>query len=172
MVVIVNIVATGNLSNIDYIQALDDFGPRKWQHILVPLPRSKCLLFPNGAVTIVGIRAINHLATVPRELSLYLPGSSLNTELQIRNIVGTFSLGHKIVLEQIYEFLKQSMLMSYSPEMFPGLKVTIKESLVALLFHSGKVVITGAKIEQDLKYAEDRVIAIVRNIKGHNTDQP
>ena len=170
MVVIVNIVATGKLCNIDYKQAVNDFGPRKWQHILVPLPRSKCLLFPNGAVTIVGIRAIHHIATIHRELSLYLPGSSLNSELQIRNIVGTFSLGHKIVLEHIYESLKQSMLMSYSPEMFPGLKVPIKESLVALLFHSGKVVVTGAKIEQELMYAEERVKAIVEDIKGHNTD--
>jgi transcription initiation factor TFIID TATA-box-binding protein len=69
-------------------------------------------------------------------------------ELKIQNIVSSASLGGKIDLELAVSKLVKTM---YEPEQFPGLIYRMDvPKVVILIFASGNLVCTGAKKEQDV----------------------
>ena len=76
-------------------------------------------------------------------------------ELKIQNIVASASLGGMIDLEKAAFKLERTM---YEPEQFPGLIYRMSEpKVVILLFASGKLVCTGAKKEQDVYEAVQKL---------------
>ncbi len=76
-------------------------------------------------------------------------------ELKIQNIVASASLGGMIDLEKSAYTLGKTM---YEPEQFPGLIYRMQEpKVVILLFASGKLVCTGAKREQDVYDAVEKL---------------
>jgi transcription initiation factor TFIID TATA-box-binding protein len=76
-------------------------------------------------------------------------------ELKIQNIVASVALGGLIDLEKAAFTLGKSM---YEPEQFPGLIYRMEEpKVVILLFASGKLVCTGAKKEQDVYDAVEKL---------------
>jgi len=69
-------------------------------------------------------------------------------DLKVVNIVASASLGGMIDLEKAAFTLGKTM---YEPEQFPGLIYRMDDpKVVILLFASGKLVCTGAKKEQDV----------------------
>jgi len=66
---------------------------------------------------------------------------------KVRNIVARFNIGKNIPLERLARTLPRSM---YEPEQFPGLIFRIQDSLVSLIFASGKGVLVGAKSINEL----------------------
>jgi transcription initiation factor TFIID TATA-box-binding protein len=80
-------------------------------------------------------------------------------ELKIQNIVASASLGGMIDLEKAAYTLGKTM---YEPEQFPGLIYRMDEpKVVILLFASGKLVCTGAKKEEDVYTAVQKLHGIV-----------
>jgi transcription initiation factor TFIID TATA-box-binding protein len=76
-------------------------------------------------------------------------------EMKIQNIVASGVLGGLIDLEKAAYTLEHAM---YEPEQFPGLIYRMAEpKVVILLFASGKLVCTGAKKEQDVYVAVDKL---------------
>ena len=76
-------------------------------------------------------------------------------ELKIQNIVASASLGGTIDLEKSAYELGRTM---YEPEQFPGLIYRMDEpKVVILLFASGKLVCTGAKREDDVYDAVNKL---------------
>ena len=74
--------------------------------------------------------------------------------VNIQNVVASVDLYFKIPLEKVASILMTSSEVSYIPEQFPGLVVKIKEPKTsALVFSSGKMVITGAKSASGIKEA-------------------
>ncbi len=84
-------------------------------------------------------------------------------ELQIVNIVGTAGLEHDIPLEKMAAALPNT---EYNPEQFPGLVIRIRQPKTsALIFRSGKVVITGAKSMEEMK---ETINAIKKHLEKIN----
>ncbi|EFX63104.1 hypothetical protein DAPPUDRAFT_335934, partial [Daphnia pulex] len=55
---------------------------------------------------------------------------------------------------------------SYEAEIFPGLIYKMKQpKLVLLIFCSGKIVLTGAKVRQDIYDGFTNIYPILRNFK-------
>ena len=82
--------------------------------------------------------------------------SRLSTKIQ--NIVASANLGGTIDLVRLYESQRLDERMMYEPEQFPALIYRMKEPrAVILLFSSGKLVCTGAKKEEDVYRAVDRL---------------
>jgi transcription initiation factor TFIID TATA-box-binding protein len=76
-------------------------------------------------------------------------------ELKIQNIVASASLGGRIDLELAVSTLVKTM---YEPEQFPGLIYRMDEpKVVILIFASGNLVCTGAKKEQDVYDAVNKL---------------
>ena len=75
--------------------------------------------------------------------------------MKIQNIVASAALGGLIDLEKAAFSLGKTM---YEPEQFPGLIYRMEEpKVVILLFASGKLVCTGAKKEQDVYDAVEKL---------------
>jgi len=74
---------------------------------------------------------------------------------KIQNIVASTSLGTELDLPAIAISLDGS---KYEPEQFPGLIYRLKDPKTStLLFHSGKVICTGAKSLEHVKIAINKV---------------
>jgi len=85
------------------------------------------------------------------------------TEITIQNIVVSTSLEHDIPLIKLAEVLPNT---EYNPEQFPGLVMRIKDPKTsALIFSSGKIVLTGAKSLVKVKESLQKIIKNLAKIK-------
>jgi len=82
--------------------------------------------------------------------------------ISIENIVASADVGGDVDLEKAAQVLDNIM---YEPEQFPGAIYRMEEpKVVILIFFTGKLVITGAKREEQVHEAADKI----RNILMDN----
>ena len=87
-------------------------------------------------------------------------------DFKIQNIVGSIDVKFSIRLE--YFHTCHSQFCSYEPELFPGLIYRmLKPKVVLLIFVSGKVVITGAKLRSEINEAFENIYPILKAFKKH-----
>ncbi len=90
----------------------------------------------------------------------------------IQNVVASADLHAKINLEKAASILVYTAEVSYIPEQFPGLVVKIKEPKTsALVFSSGKMVITGAKSSEMIEEAVDVLAHLLQTEAGVNIEK-
>ena len=77
----------------------------------------------------------------------------------VRNIVATMNLGKKLNIVSLAQNLSKSI---YEPDQFPGLIFKIPDSCTFLIFASGKIVISGAKSEEQLSACAKNIFKLVR----------
>jgi len=108
-------------------------------------------VFASGKLISVGTKspeqAHAELLKAGNILKKYKLIKSFKIEPLVRNIVARFNIGKNIPLERLARTLPRSM---YEPEQFPGLIFRIQDSLVSLIFASGKGVLVGAKSINEL----------------------
>lgn len=125
-------------------------------------PKAAALIFHSGKIVCTGAQGIDlvHEAVAQvagdlRELGLAVPSSPTVT---VQNIVSSADLGERLNLNAIAIGLGLEQT-EYEPEQFPGLVYRLDgPDVVALLFGSGKLVLTGGKereaIEEGLEVVE------------------
>ena len=177
MAAICNIVLVGKLKGVNFSKVLAEYKPsqirrQKFTGVTIPLPESTCLLFPNGSITIVGVKSMCAINSLPMHLSCILPEGVLDTAgenchldyipgLRVCNIVASFSVGRKIAINSLYNSLKSTTRLTYTPETFPGMTIRLEGSLVAIVFHSGKIIITGAKSPTEITIGQMKVTHMI-----------
>ena len=83
-------------------------------------------------------------------------------KISVVNIVISSSLEQDIPLEKMAATLSNT---EYNPEQFPGLVIRIKEPKTsALIFSSGKIVLTGARSMEDVERSIDKIIKSLKKI--------
>ena len=109
-------------------------------------PKSSCLLFPNGKIVCVGAKTMSDVkTTIDKVAKLVNAPLIISSEITVRNVVGTFSFGKELKLQNLYEKLRLHHKLSFEPELFPGIKIQVgPDNIIANVFRSGKVVVTGA----------------------------
>ena len=115
-------------------------------------PKTATLIFNSGKMVCTGAKSEKEARRAVMRVIKELKKSGIiiisKPELKTQNIVASVSLGGMIDLEQAVIKLAKTM---YEPEQFPGLIYRMAEpKVVILLFSSGKLVCTGAKKEQDV----------------------
>ena len=97
-------------------------------------------------------KAVNKVIVELKDNGIVIVGKP---EIQIQNIVASASLGGKVDLERSAFSLGRTM---YEPEQFPGLIYRMDDpKVVILLFASGKLVCTGAKKEEEVYRAVNKL---------------
>jgi len=122
-------------------------------------PKTATLIFNSGKMVCTGAKSEKEARRAVMKVIKELKKSGIiiigKPELKIQNIVASASLGGMIDLEKSAYTLGKTM---YEPEQFPGLIYRMAEpKVVILLFASGKLVCTGAKREQDVYEAVDKL---------------
>ena len=158
-----NIVATVTLDQKLDLNAIArsvpniEYDPEEFPGLILRLesPRLTALIFNSGKMVVTGakstqmlIKGFKHIMRIFVRHGIIIVGKP---KIQIQNIVASANLGVEIDLEKAAYLLPNTM---YEPEQFPGLIHRMKEpKVVLLIFSSGKMVITGAKSEEDVQKA-------------------
>jgi transcription initiation factor TFIID TATA-box-binding protein len=126
-------------------------------------PKSAALIFRSGKIVCTGAKStqdvhesLHIVFDKLRELQIQVED---DPEITVQNIVTSADLGHTLNLNAIAIGLGLENI-EYEPEQFPGLVYRLEEpSVVALLFGSGKLVITGGKKPEDAERAVEEIVA-------------
>ena len=82
------------------------------------------------------------------------------TDFKIQNIVGSCDIKFPIRLEGLAS--RHHNFSSYEPELFPGLIYRMmKPKIVLLIFVSGKIVLTGAKVREEIYQAFELIYPVL-----------
>ncbi len=126
-------------------------------------PKTATLIFNSGKMVCTGAKSEKEARRAVMKVIKELKKGGIiiisKPELKIQNIVASGILGGMIDLEKAAYSLGHTM---YEPEQFPGLIYRMAEpKVVILLFASGKLVCTGAKKEEDVYVAVDKLHALL-----------
>jgi transcription initiation factor TFIID TATA-box-binding protein len=140
-----------------------DYEPERFPGLIYRMkdPKTATLLFHSGKVVCTGAKSsdqvklsIDKLTNQLRKLGITLDSEP---EITVQNIVASSDLGQKINLNIIAITLGLERV-EYEPEQFPGLVYRLDSpKVVLLLFGSGKLVCTGARVPQDVEDAVDKI---------------
>jgi transcription initiation factor TFIID TATA-box-binding protein len=122
-------------------------------------PKIASLIFSSGKVVLTGIRTNQDLHDGLDIIMQSLRDAGIETyaepQVAVTNIVCSYDMGKYINLNKVVITLNLENI-EYEPEQFPGLVYRIEDpKIVALLFSSGKIILTGGKTVEDIKRGLD-----------------
>jgi len=142
-----------------------EYSPRVFPGLVFRLkkPKTATLIFETGKMVCTGAKsekeAIQAVNKVVKELKTHGIQVLNKPAIKIQNIVASGALNGEIDLENVVYKLKRVM---YEPEQFPGAVFRMDEpKVVFLIFSAGKIVCVGAKKEQDVYDAVDKLQVIL-----------
>lgn len=146
-----------------------DYNPDQFPGLVYRLeqPKITALIFKSGKMVVTGAKSVNQLVFAVKKILKTLINKGVpiqgKPQIQVQNIVASANLGAVVDLEKAALALPGSM---YEPEQFPGLIYRMEKPVVVLLiFSSGKMVVTGAKREEEVVKA---VNSIYERLKENN----
>ncbi len=118
-------------------------------------PKIASLIFSSGKVVLTGIRDNQSLEVGLKLIIGKMKEAGIacydEPRVAVTNIVCSYDIGNKINLNKVVMTLSLENI-EYEPEQFPGLVYRIADpKIVALLFSSGKIILTGGKNMEDIK---------------------
>ncbi|MCC6014604.1 MAG: TATA-box-binding protein [Desulfurococcaceae archaeon] len=145
-----------------------EYDPEEFPGLVLRLdnPKLTALVFSTGKMVITGAKSTQMLIKgFKRILRLFYKHGILITgkpRVQIQNVVASANLNAEVNLEIAAEQLDNVM---YEPEQFPGLIYKMDDpKVVLLIFSSGKMVITGAKSEEEVAQAVKNIYEKLKSI--------
>jgi transcription initiation factor TFIID TATA-box-binding protein len=126
-------------------------------------PKIAMLIFSSGKVICTGARSNKDIeaALVHLKKKLQEGGVRIMKEpvVEIQNIVASSSIDVKVNLDKL---ALECWNTEYEPEQFPGLVYRLDDpKTVMLIFRSGKMIITGAKNQRDIRMAAEKTRDVV-----------
>jgi len=168
-----NVVASASLDQkIDLLAIMKvfrnvEYRPKQFPGLVFRLkrPKTATLIFGSGKMVCTGAksekmakRAVNKVVRELKNNGIIILGKP---SITIQNIVASANLHGKIDLEIAADIMENVM---YEPEQFPGLIYRMSDpKVVMLLFASGKLVCTGAKNEDMVKEAVEKLHVILQD---------
>ena len=167
IVTIQNVVATGTLNQKVDLNAIvksfpgAEYRPEQFPGLVFRLkrPRTAMLIFSSGKIVCTGARSGKQSRTAIMKVVKELKNCGIiiikKPSFKVVNTVAFASLGGKVDLEKAVSTLGKAM---YEPEQFPGLILRMDEPMVVMLiFATGNLVVTGARVEQDVYDAVNKL---------------
>ncbi|CAF0979267.1 unnamed protein product, partial [Brachionus calyciflorus] len=170
-----NIVSTVNLGcplelkKIALYARNAEYNPKRFAAVIMRIrsPRTTALIFSSGKMVCTGAKSEEDSRLAARKYARIIQKLGFDAkfmDFKIQNIVGSIDVGFCLRLECFHTC--HSQFSSYEPELFPGLIYRLHEpKVVLLIFVSGKVVITGAKLRTEINEAFEKIYPILKNFK-------
>jgi transcription initiation factor TFIID TATA-box-binding protein len=162
-----NVVASATLDQkIDLLSIMKafrnvEYRPKQFPGLVFRLkrPKTATLIFASGKMVCTGAKSEKQARGAVKKVVRELKNSGIvilgRPEIVIQNIVASANLGGRIDLEMAANVMDNIM---YEPEQFPGLIYRMTDpKVVMLLFASGKLVCTGAKKEEMVREAVEKL---------------
>ncbi|KAI9593920.1 Brf1-Tbp-Dna ternary complex [Syncephalis fuscata] len=170
-----NIVATVNLDcrldlkTIAMHARNAEYNPKRFAAVIMRIrePKTTALIFASGKMVVTGAKSEDDSRLAARKYArivqkLGFPAKF--TDFKIQNIVGSCDVKFPIRLEGLA--YSHGHYSSYEPELFPGLIYRmVKPKIVLLIFVSGKIVLTGAKVREEIYQAFDTIYPVLAEFR-------
>lgn len=170
-----NIVSTVNLSckldlkKIALHARNAEYNPKRFAAVIMRIrePRTTALIFSSGKMVCTGAKSEDDSRLAARKYARIIQKLGFTAkflDFKVQNMVGSCDVRFPIRLEGLV--LTHGRFSSYEPELFPGLIYRmVKPRIVLLIFVSGKVVLTGAKVRQEIYDAFENIYPILKSFK-------
>jgi transcription initiation factor TFIID TATA-box-binding protein len=127
-------------------------------------PKTTALIFASGKMVVTGAKSEDDSKLASRKYARIIQKLGFHakfTDFKIQNIVGSCDIKFPIRLEGLAS--RHHNFSSYEPELFPGLIYRmIKPKIVLLIFVSGKIVLTGAKVREEIYQAFEMIYPVLQ----------
>jgi transcription initiation factor TFIID TATA-box-binding protein len=172
-----NIVATVNLDcrldlkTIALHARNAEYNPKRFAAVIMRIrePKTTALIFASGKMVVTGAKSEDDSKLASRKYARIIQKLGFNakfTDFKIQNIVGSCDIKFPIRLEGLAS--RHHNFSSYEPELFPGLIYRmIKPKIVLLIFVSGKIVLTGAKVREEIYQAFEMIYPVLQGMCHH-----
>ena len=131
-------------------------------------PKTTALIFASGKMVVTGAKSEDDSKLASRKYARIIQKLGFNakfTDFKIQNIVGSCDIKFPIRLEGLAS--RHHNFSSYEPELFPGLIYRMmKPKIVLLIFVSGKIVLTGAKVREEIYQAFEMIYPVLTGKYG------
>ncbi|WKY12167.1 hypothetical protein Q1695_003612 [Nippostrongylus brasiliensis] len=170
-----NIVATVDLGRRIDLKKLTlhsrntEYNPKRFSAVIMRIrePRTTALIFSSGKMVTTGAKSESASRQASRKFARIVQKVGFNVkfaDFKVQNIVGSCDVRFSIRLEGLC--IMHAQFSTYEPELFPGLIYRmVHPRVVLLIFVSGKVVITGARHQDDIDQAFHHIYPILRRFK-------
>ena len=130
-------------------------------------PKTTALIFASGKMVITGAKSEDDSRLARRKYARIIQKLGFEarfSEFKIQNIVGSCDVRFPIRLEGLA--YSHGVYSSYEPELFPGLIYRmVKPKVVLLIFVSGKIVLTGAKVREEIYTAFNLILPVLSEFR-------
>ncbi|XP_071035157.1 TATA-box-binding protein isoform X2 [Parasteatoda tepidariorum] len=146
-----------------------EYNPKRFAAVIMRIrePRTTALIFSSGKMVCTGAKSEEQSRLAARKYARIVQKLGFEAkflDFKIQNMVGSCDVKFPIRLEGLV--LTHSQFSSYEPELFPGLIYRmVKPRIVLLIFVSGKVVLTGAKVRAEIYEAFENIYPILKGFK-------
>ncbi|RJS83985.1 TATA box-binding protein [Candidatus Bathyarchaeota archaeon] len=133
-------------------------------------PKSCILIFNTGKMVCTGTKSVDESFNVVKRVVDQLRKAGIIStdkfEFKVQNIVASVDLGDVTIdIERVVYMIRKRIM--YEPEQFPGAIYRMEDpKVVFLIFSSGKLVCAGAKKEEEVYRAVDKLISILKDVGG------
>nr|6NJQ_A Chain A, TATA-box-binding protein 1 [Arabidopsis thaliana]6NJQ_B Chain B, TATA-box-binding protein 1 [Arabidopsis thaliana] len=170
-----NIVSTVNLDcKLDLkaiaLQARNaEYNPKRFAAVIMRIrePKTTALIFASGKMVCTGAKSEDFSKMAARKYARIVQKLGFPAkfkDFKIQNIVGSCDVKFPIRLEGLA--YSHAAFSSYEPELFPGLIYRMKvPKIVLLIFVSGKIVITGAKMRDETYKAFENIYPVLSEFR-------
>ncbi|PLW08288.1 hypothetical protein PCANC_08507 [Puccinia coronata f. sp. avenae] len=170
-----NIVATVNLEcrldlkTIALHARNAEYNPKRFAAVIMRIrePKTTALIFASGKMVVTGAKSEDDSRLAARKYARIVQKLGFEakfTEFKIQNIVGSCDVRFPIRLEGLA--YNHGHFSSYEPELFPGLIYRmVKPKVVLLIFVSGKIVLTGAKVREEIYQAFNNIYPVLSEFR-------
>jgi len=170
-----NIVATVNLDcrldlkTIALHARNAEYNPKRFAAVIMRIrePKTTALIFASGKMVVTGAKSEDDSRLASRKYARIIQKLGFNakfTDFKIQKIVGSCDIKFPIRLEGLAS--RHHNFSSYEPELFPGLIYRMmKPKIVLLIFVSGKIVLTGAKVREEIYQAFELIYPVLSDFR-------
>ncbi|XP_020092615.1 TATA-box-binding protein-like isoform X2 [Ananas comosus] len=170
-----NIVSTVNLDcKLDLkaiaLQARNaEYNPKRFAAVIMRIrePKTTALIFASGKMVCTGAKSEQQSKLAARKYARIIQKLGFPAkfkDFKIQNIVGSCDVKFPIRLEGLA--YSHGAFSSYEPELFPGLIYRMKQpKIVLLIFVSGKIVLTGAKVRDETYAAFENIYPVLTEFR-------
>lgn len=170
-----NIVATVNLEcrldlkHIALHARNAEYNPKRFAAVIMRIrePKTTALIFSSGKMVVTGAKSEELCRLAARKYARIVQKLGFParfTDFKVQNIVGSCDVRFPVRLEGLA--FAHGSFSSYEPELFPGLVYRmVRPKVVLLIFVSGKIVLTGARVREEIYQAFENIYPVLSEFR-------
>ncbi|KAG6544899.1 hypothetical protein Mapa_013589 [Marchantia paleacea] len=146
-----------------------EYNPKRFAAVIMRIrePKTTALIFASGKMVCTGAKSEQQSKLAARKYARIIQKLGFPAQFKdfkIQNIVASCDVKFPIRLEGLA--YAHGHFSSYEPELFPGLIYRMKQpKIVLLIFVSGKIVLTGAKVRDEIYEAFENIYPVLSEFR-------